>query len=434
MTSSTQEPVRSTKTYSWRSAIRGNVLMIGLVSLFTDFSSEMIYPLLGFFFSGLTGGVESAAVCVGIMSGLAETTSSVLKIFSGRISDRLGKRKLLVAIGYGISALARPVMGLATTGWHVVALRVGDRVGKGIRTAPRDALLSDAVGADVRGLAFSFHRAMDHAGAILGPVVGVGILYLMLGHGLWKGTAGVATAKEMHALRWLFGIAFIPGVLAMVTILAKVKEIRPGRPGGAGKSPADRASSPKLGRRFYGFIAAVSLFSLGNSDDLFLVLYAKAIFPHWGLVHMIGLWVVLHVAKIVFSLPGGIISDKLGRGPVLIAGWITYALVYLGMAMLGATWQLWVLIVLYGFYYGMTEGVEKALVADFVPSAHRGRAYGIYHGAEGLAKLPASLMFGVFWYVIGATVAFSIGAALAAAAVIWLAVLLWTTSRAARTS
>jgi MFS family permease len=403
--------------------------MMGLVSLFTDFSSEMIFPLLPLLFTGLVG-VRPAAVYLGVMAGLAEPTASLLKIFSGRISDRLGRRKALVVIGYGISTVARPLMALACAGWHVVALRVSDRIGKGIRTSPRDALISDAVGPEARGLAFGFHRAMDHLGAVLGPLVAVGFLYLLLGRGLWKGTTAAATPEEMTALRWLFGLALLPGLLAMLTLIGKVREIAPRPPGEA--EAAGRKGWSGLPRQFYAYVGIVALFSLGNSSDLFLVFYGKTLFPQWGLLQMIGVWVLLHVAKVVYSVPGGLLSDHLGRRPVLIIGWGTYALVYLGMALVSAQWQFWALIAAYGFYYGMTEGAEKALVADFVPSDRRGTAYGIYHGAEGLAKLPASLMFGVFWYAVGATIAFGIGAALAGAAVVLLAILLSTTRQPPR--
>lgn len=447
MSSSVQEPsAGSAKRYSWRGAVTGNVLAVGLVSLFTDFSSEMIYPLLPLYLTGLVG-VGLAPLYIGLMGGLADTTASILKIFSGRISDKLGKRKALVALGYGISTVARPLMALAGAGWHVVGLRVGDRVGKGIRTAPRDALISDAVGPDARGIAFSFHRIMDHVGSILGPVAAVVILYLLLGRGLWKGTMDKAGPEEMTALRWLFAIALIPGLLAMLAIFGKVKEIAPKK---AEVTSGDRDTSAwrKLPRRFYAYTAIVGLFSLGNSSDLFLVLYSKVLFGY-GLLQIIALWVALHVSKIVFSFPGGILSDKLGRRPIILAGWSMYALVYLGFALL-ATQQggdslspammqgiFWALILAYGFYYGMSEGVEKAVVADFIPGEHRGTAYGIYHGFEGGAKLPASVLFGVVWVVLngvrpglGPIVAFSVGAGLAGAAVVCLTILLSATPRA----
>jgi len=418
--------------YSWRSALRGNVLTVGLVSLFTDFSSEMIFPLLPMFIGGLVqasrpglsveaaGGV--AAVYLGVMGGLAEATASLLKFFSGRISDRLRRRKALVAVGYGVSTVARPLMALAGAAWQVVGLRVADRVGKGIRTSPRDALISDAVGADVRGLAFSFHRVMDHTGAILGPLAGVVVLYAMLGEVLWKGSTRVATAEQMHALRWLFAVALVPGLLAMLTVFAGVREIAP--PAGDGRERHLRAGALRgLSGRFYAFAGVIFLFSLGNSSDLFLLFLAQRRLGI-GLLEVIGLWVALHASKIVFSFPGGVISDRLGRRGVLVAGWVVYALVYLGFAGAAAAWHFWALIAAYGFYHGMTEGVEKAVVADFVPSARRGTAYGVYSAADGVGKLGASLMFGVFWAVIGPKVAFGVGAALAAAAAVLLAVLL----------
>jgi MFS family permease len=392
----------------WRSVIRGNVLMMGLVSLFTDFSSEMMNPLLPIFLAGLVS-VEMAPFYVGLMEGIAETTASLLKLVSGRASDALGKRKAIVVLGYGISTLLRPAMALAGAGWHVVLMKFGDRVGKGFRTAPRDALIGDAVDAKSRGLAFSFHRAMDHTGAVLGPLAAIGILYLFLGRALWHGSSVTPTAAEMTALRWLFLIALVPGLAAMITLIVKVRELAPHRSSGKDGDKPDRA---KLPGRFYTFVGIVTLFALGNSSDMFLVLYAKTKFG-MSLAGLVGLWIVLHVFKIGFSFPGGALADRVGRRPLIVSGWIVYALVYLGFAVASAQWHFWALFALYGAYFGMCEGAEKALVTDIVPSAHRGRAFGIYHGAIGMAALPASLLFGVFWGVIGPTWAFGIGAGLA---------------------
>jgi len=415
------EPVRS----SWRVAIRGNVLMMGLVSLFTDAGSEMIYPLLPVFLAGVVP-VSAAAVYLGLMEGIAEATASLLKFFSGRLSDAIGRRKILVIIGYGLSTICRPLMGAAMAGWQVVALRFVDRIGKGIRTSPRDALISSSVGPDAWGLAFGFHRAMDHAGAVLGPVAAAGILYAFLHYGLWSSTANAAaTADQMHALRWLFGISLIPGLAAMAILIGKVREISPRRPTPAGERTS-KAPNARLPRRFYFFVGIVTLFALGNSSDLFLLLYGKTRFG-FGIVQLLGLWVMLHVSKIIFSIPGGVLSDRLGRGGIIIAGWGVYAMVYLGMAAVGSPWQFLALFVAYGLYYGMTEGVQKAMVADFVSDEHRGTAYGLYHGAVGLAALPASLLFGVFWAVVGPRVAFGIGAALAALAAVLLLVLVSAT-------
>lgn len=426
------DPPRKT----WRAAMTGNVLMMGLVSLFTDFSSEMMNPLLPIFIAGLVGGIE-AAFYVGLMEGVAETTASLLKIFSGRLSDKMGKRKALVIAGYGASAFSRPLMGLAglvaaaTGGLQVVVLKFMDRVGKGIRTSPRDALIGDSVPKEVRGLAFSFHRSMDHLGAVLGPVVAIAILYFLLGPKLWQDPAEMvqktaAGDQEMISLRWLFGIALIPGIAAMAALVFKVREveIKPG------------ANQPKLSlwralpRKFYVFVGIVTIFALGNSSDLFIVLLAATMFK-MTLMELLILWIVFHLSKIVFSIPGGIISDKLGRRPVIVAGWIVYALVYLGLAVATEAWQFWTLFLVYGFYYGMCEGAEKALVADFVPSEYRGTAFGIYHGAIGIAALPASLVFGIFWKTIGAHWAFGLGAAMAGLASVLMLIFL-ATSKPAR--
>ncbi|HAU39229.1 MAG TPA: MFS transporter [Phycisphaerales bacterium] len=427
---------------SWRSAVRGNVLMMGLVSLLTDFSSEMINPILPIFFAYLAGGAE-AALWVGLSEGIAETTASLLKIFSGRISDRLGKRKALVIVGYGLSAVCRPAMALVGAGVagaaQVVGLKFGDRVGKGIRTSPRDALIGDSVGADVRGLAFSFHRAMDHMGAVLGPLAVIVILYAFLGYARWgkQSAQGVISGEEAGAIRWLFGVALVPGVLAVLALIFKVREIAP--PPAASHHKADATRFGVWGRlpgRFYAFVGVVTLFALGNSSDMFLLLLGWKLFG-LGLVPLVTLWIALHVSKIVFSIPGGLLSDKLGRRPVIVAGYVVYALVYLGMAYVSHLWQFVALFIAYGFYYGMTEGAEKALVTDFVPSEYRGTAFGIFHGAVGLAALPASLIFGVLWTVLervqeglGARVAFSIGATLAGLAAMLMLVLLSTSRRA----
>lgn len=428
---------------SWRGALRGNVLAMGLVSLFTDFSSEMMNPLLPIFIALLVGGAR-AAVFVGLMEGIAETTASILKIFSGRISDKTGKRKALVILGYGASSISRPMMALAglvsfaTAGFQVVFLKFLDRIGKGIRTSPRDALIGDSVPKEFRGLAFSFHRAMDHMGAVLGPIVSIVILYFLLGPPLWESpaivvgdqpTVGAFNALEISDLRWLFALAVIPGMAAMASAIFMVREIPPAQ--SSHQSGSDPAAQP-LPKKFYAFVSIVTVFALGNSSDLFIVLLAATKFK-MSLLFLMFLWIAFHLSKIVFSIPGGVLSDKFGRRPLIVAGWIVYALVYLGLAFADpdAQWQFWALILAYGFYYGLSEGAEKALVADFVPSQRRGTAFGIYHGAIGLAALPASLIFGLLWTQMdklapgmGSKVAFSIGAALAALAALALTILL----------
>ena len=422
-TEDTGKKNRPGKITPWYNAVRGNVLMLGVVSFFTDVSSEMIYPLLPVFFTGLVPPA-TAALYVGLMDGIAESVSSLFKIFSGRLSDVLDQRKSIAVAGYGISTLCRPLMALATGGWHVVVLRFGDRVGKGIRTPARDALISESTGSDTRGLAFSFHRAMDHAGAVTGPLIASAILYAFLGGQFWQGRFTTASAAEMQALRWLFGLALIPGLAAMLTITTRVTEVAGKNRRSFAKSGAKSTAAPaRLPQRFYLYLAAVTLFALGNSSDLFILFYAKTRFD-LGLGQLLALWVILHISKIVFSLPGGICSDKYGRRVVIAAGWIVYVGVYAGLAATSNIHILWALIVVYGIYYGLTEGAERALVADFVPARQLGKAYGLYHGAVGLAALPASLLFGVFWMQLGPQIAFTIGASLAGAATLLLTVVL----------
>ena len=399
--------------------------MIGLVSLLTDASSEMIYPLLPVFLAGVVP-MGTAAVYVGLMAGISETTASLLKIFSGRISDTLGKRKLLVVLGYGLSTVFRPLVGLTTAGWQIIACRFADRLGKGIRTSPRDALISYSVGREFRGRAFGLHRAMDHFGAVIGPIIAAGILFLLLGKGLWIHSKEVPSGQEMRALRWLFGLAIIPGLAAMVVLISRVREVHPEATQTTDDKPEEKLSGwRRLPRRFYVFVGIASLFALGNSSDLFLLLLAKTKFG-LDMMSLLGMWVVLHLSKVVCSFIGGSISDRLGRRPIIVAGWLVYAAVYLGLAAAGQEWQFWCLLIFYGLYYGLTEGVEKALVADLAPVEYRGSAYGIYHGVIGLAALPASLLFGVFWKVLGAPRAFGIGAGLACLAAVLLSVFLAT--------
>jgi MFS family permease len=410
-----------TNVLQWKQIFQGNVFAFGLVSFLTDLSTEMIYPLLPVFFSGLVPPA-AVAVYIGLMEGLAESTASLLKFYAGRLSDRFNRRKPLALVGYAISSAVRPFTAIAAAGWQVVAFRLFDRIGKGIRTAPRDALLSESVTTDVRGRAFSFHRLMDHAGAVTGPLVAIAFLYLMLGHGiLWHHGNSAAGPREMAALRWLFALAALPGLAATISLWRLVQEkprpVRTQDAPKAGLSPRKSGLSP----RFFFFLLAVVLFTLGNSSDLFLIFYAQTRFG-LGLGWVINLWVLLHLSKVLFSLPGGWLADRLGRKAAMIAGWLIYAAVYIAMPFASHFGTVCALLFFYGVYYGMTEGAERALVADFVPAKDRGMAYGWYHGTVGFAALPASLMFGVFWAGFGPKPTFFIGAFLAASAVFTLAV------------
>jgi MFS family permease len=409
----------------WRRVLLRNVVWLGVVSCLTDVASEMVYPLLPMFLAGLVT-VQGAAVYVGLMDGIAETTAGLLKLLSGRWSDRSGLRKPWALGGYGLSTVIRPLGALATAGWHVVGLRFLDRIGKGLRTSPRDALLAATVDADVRGLAFSFHRMMDHIGAVTGPLVALAILSMMVGEAsLWK--AGPATdAGTMHALRWVFAISLIPGLIATAVLWGGVAEVRSKTQEARSKTEEDRetgAGGAALPRGFYVFLAAVGLFALGNSSDLFLVLYAQERLG-LGAGSVIGLWVMLHLAKIAFSLPGGRFSDRFGKAKSILIGWFIYMAVYGAMPFAGGLVHVIGLLIVYGAYYGMTEGAERALVADYVPAAQRGWAFGLYHAVVAMAALPASLLFGVLFAKAGPTAAFLTGAALAAGATGVLSVVL----------
>ena len=374
--------------------ISKNVFSIGLVSFLTDASTEIYYPLLPVFLRTVIG---AGALFIGVIEGIAETTASLLKLVSGWLSDKLNRRKAVVVAGYGLSGLTRPLIAISTAAWHVLGARFLDRIGKGVRTASRDALIADSTHPNYRGKAFGFHRAMDHAGA----VVGSGIGFVLL-----------ATIGERF--RTIFWFASIPAALAVFVLVFFVAEVR--RTGELTKLPM--LTLKPFDRYFKLFLPIVILFTLGNSSDAFLLLRAKDL----GVItkFMPVLWVVLHIVKVIFSMPGGAWSDRVGRRKAIITGWGVYSLIYLGFAFAGRQWHIWSLFALYGIYYGLTEGPQKAIVADLVPSEIRATAYGVYHFAIGIATLPASLIMGALWEKFSPTVAFTFGAALSLIAMVLL--------------
>ena len=372
-----------------------NVLALSAVSLLTDVATEMTYPLLPVFLAGVLG---ASATAVGTIEGAAESTAALLKLASGWLSDRSRRRKPLVVVGYGLASLVRPFIGLAQSASQVLAIRVVDRVGKGIRTSPRDALIADSVDPAIRGRAFGLHRAADNAGAFVGP---------LLAWALLRRHAG-----DLGALRSIFLLTAIPGALAVLMLLLGVRESpRAARNQTPSAGPDVRTA---LGGRFWAFLAVLLLFTLGNSTDAFLLLRAGQLGVPTVLIPV--LWALLNGVKSLSSLPGGALSDRVGRRPLLVAGWLVYAAVYLAFGLARAQWQAWALFAVYGLYFGLTEGVEKALVADLVPSDRRGAAFGWYNLAIGIGALPASLIFGAIWDRAGAPTAFSLGASLALAA------------------
>jgi MFS family permease len=373
------------------------------VSFFTDVATEMIYPLVPIFLSAVLG---VSARFIGVIEGTAESVAAVLKLVSGRVSDRMGRRKPLVVLGYSIATFARPLIGIAGTANQVLAIRLTDRVGKGIRAAPRDALLADSASEGARGRAYGFHRAADHAGAVVGPLIAFALLWALTGE------LGASERVEAGALRTVFWLALVPGMLALVVLVFAVRETPRRSPPATVETGSDPgAVSPKP---LAWYLGAVLLFTLGNSTDAFLLLRAQQLGAGVALAPL--LWSLLHVIKAATSTYGGALSDRLGRRSVIVAGWTLYALVYLGFALGEAAWHAWALFAVYGVYFALTEGPERALVADLVTERARGTAFGWYNLVVGIGALPASVLFGVIWDRWGAPAAFFTGAALAVVA------------------
>jgi MFS family permease len=433
------------------------VIMLGIVSLLTDAASEMIYPLVPVFVTALGAG----AVILGVIEGVAETTASLLKLLSGMLSDHMGKRKLLVLIGYSVSSLVRPLTGLVTSAWQIIIVRMFDRVGKGIRTAPRDALIASSTDAGIRGKAYGFHRAMDHAGAVAGPVLAIITLLVLI--------VGFDIREPLAALRWTFLLAIIPGILAVLTIILFVRE----------SAPLKKSSAPftlslnSFDKNFRNYLLVMILFTLGNSSDAFLLFRVqeaihksgavvslvndikplKSMLASFGdenaqsnLVNILFLplvWAFFHLIKVLFSTPLGSLSDRVGRKIVINIGWGIYSFVYLSFALLvflPSGMQIIATFVLFGVYalfYAFSEGAEKAFVADLVPENKRGTAFGLFNFSIGLGALPASIIFGFLYSYFdrlfpgfGGTVAFGFGGVIAIISMMMLAIKIKEPSRA----
>jgi MFS family permease len=375
-----------------------NVFFLGIVSLLTDISSEMIFTLVPLF---LFNVLRAGTPVIGLVGGLSESADAILRIFSGWLSDKMGRRKPLAVVGYSISTIAKPFMYLASSWGGVLAVRFGDRLGKGIRTSPRDALVADSVSAKERGKGFGLHRAMDTSGAVLGLAIAALIVYLAQGGGL---------ELNLKSYQWLVLVGVVPAVLAVVVLLLFVRERK--KPASAGTG--SRLSFKQLGSfdgRFKLFLVVMAVFTLGNSSDFFVILRAQDLGS--SVVYVVLMLVVFNIAYAVTALPAGVLSDRLGRRRVIIMGWFIYALVYLGFALASERWQVWLLFAGYGLYYGIVEGVARAFVADLVPEEKRGTAYGLYHGVVGLTLLPASLIAGWLWQAVSPAAPFYFGAGLA---------------------
>lgn len=364
-----------------------NVIVLGVVSLLTDMSSDMIVPLLPLFITSTLGAGPAA---LGIIEGIAEATASFLKLLSGAWSDRAARKKPLVVWGYALAAVARPLSGFATSWAHVLLVRFADRVGKGIRTSPRDALIASSVGEGSRGRAYGWHRAMDNLGAVLGPAAA----FLLLS--VWG-----------LSYRAIFLLAAVPGIAAVLALYFFVRESDAAAAPGKGLSLKDGDLPPAFRR----YLVALGVFTLGNASDSFLILRAadSGVPP----VYIPLLWGAFHVVKSSLSTYGGILSDRLGRRTMILAGWAVYAVTYAAWGLTTGIYWMVGLFLVYGLYHSACEGAERALVADLVPPERRGTAFGWFHLVTGICTLPASVIFGFLWKEFGAPAAFGVSAGLA---------------------
>lgn len=373
--------VKSVERVSIRQLPR-NVWAVSLTSFFMDISSEMVLNILPLFLANVLGVQTSI---IGVIEGVAEATASILKLFSGWLSDKLGGRKWLAVAGYGLSALSKPFFYIASS-WELIAgVRWIDRVGKGVRTAPRDALVADSVTKETRGLAFGFHRAMDTVGAM------VGILIAALA--VWLAQKNTLDLSK-NTFQTIVLISLLPAFLAVLSLAIGAQDVTV-----SGQRSAPKFSLRGMGRPFSIFIVIVSIFTLGNSSDAFLTLRAQNL----G-VTVLGILLMLAMFNLIYSVvstPAGSLSDRIGRRRLIVGGWLVYAVIYLGFAFAQAAWQVWVLYVIYGLYYGMAYGTANAMVADLVPENLRGTAYGTYNAVIGILTFPASLIAGLLWQGVG---------------------------------
>lgn len=386
-----------------------NVWVVSLTSFFMDISSEMVINILPLFLSNVLGVKTNI---IGLIEGMAETTSSLLKMFSGWFSDKIGGRKWLAVAGYGISALSKPFFYFANT-WELVAgARWADRVGKGIRTAPRDALVADSVQEEQRGLAFGFHRAADTAGAMLGLMIALLVTWL---------AQRESAMLSASTFRTIVIISIFPAALAVLALAIGVKETIKKK-----QYELPKFAFKSLGKPFMTFMVIVAIFDLGNSSDAFLVLRAQE--RGLNILGILGMLITFNLIYTLISTPAGALSDKIGRRRIIVAGWLIYAAIYFGFALARSGVHIWLLYAVYGLYYGMAYGTSKALVADLVPEELRGTAYGTYNGIIGILDLPASLIAGILWQGLGswqgfgASAPFYFGAGMALLAAILMAI------------
>jgi len=370
-----------------------NVFVAGLVSFFMDVSSEMIYPLVPLFLANVLGVNKSV---IGLIEGIAESTASLLKVFSGWFSDRIGNRKWLMAAGYGISTLSRPILAIATRWPHVMESRFIDRFGKGVRTAPRDAIIAESTETTHLGRAFGFHRSMDTLGAVVGPA----LAFLLLG----------IFSNNYRSVFWL---SMIPGAIAVLLIIFFIKEKE--------KAFIAHSERPKLTLkhfdwRFKFFVLIATLFAIGNSSDVFLILRAQQIGIPTVMIPVV--YLLFNLVYSLSSIPAGIAADRFGRKRVILLGFVLFAVLYYGFAIARDTSAIWALFAFYGLFMGLTEGIQKAFLATIIPSDFKATAFGVYNTAVGLAMFPASLIGGWLWDHVSPSATFYFGAITASLAAI----------------
>ena len=379
-----------------------NVKLLGWTSFFNDIASEMVYPILPQFLLVVLGG---NLFLLGIIEGAVESVSSVLKLWSGGRSDRVGRRKRFIVLGYSLASVARPTIGIVTAPWQLFAARLVDRSGKGVRTSPRDALIADSTEPEFRGRAFGFQRGMDHLGAAIGPLLAMAFLWF-----------------RPDQYRMLFLLTIIPGVMVVALVGLGLKERIISR--AAAKSRFTFEAPPR-GGKFRLYLVALGVFTLSNSSDMFLLvraheLFVRAFEPDVATALLPALWCVFHVVKSGGNMIAGHAVDRLGPLPMIFGGWLFYALIYLGFGLASEAWQVWPLFLAYAVYYALSEPAEKTLVANLVGTDRRGLAYGWFNFVIGLTALPASLIFGAIYQFAGATAAFGWGAAVAVVATLIL--------------
>ncbi|MEL6929679.1 MAG: MFS transporter [Cyanobacteria bacterium J06600_6] len=373
-----------------------NVWILGFVSLFTDTASKIIQSLLPLFLVSVLG---VNLVTVGTIEGIAESTASILKIFSGALSDYLGKRKELAIVGYGLSALVIPIFALANSPVWVLIGRFGDRVGKGIRVAPRNAIVADATPSEKRGAAYGLRQSLDTIGAALGPLIAVGLMYV-----------------SGQNFRLLFWLATIPGIIAVSLLVFGIKESSLIKKNPT--NPLQWNSLKSLDASYWILLAVVLIFNLGNSSDAFLLLRSQQVGIDNTFIPLA--FMVMNFTYFLSAYPAGVISDRLGRYGLISAGFLIYAVVYLGFAFAQTPWQIWTLFALYGLYLGMSKGVLLAAIGDRIPAELRGTAFGAIALATGIVLFPANLIAGLLWENIGYQAPFIFGSVLAIFALLLL--------------